>query len=736
MDTMDLGRLVRSDLEKVVAVEYDENAGKAELFLRQEDGSLASQYRPFQPFLLTSGEALASQLLGTTLVEPLAGEGVHRFRVSFSSKKTYDDAVKKLKTLTGLPPSSPLAPYRVFSDMTQQLLTRLNIRLFRGLDFGDLRRMQLDIETKCAPGHHFSNPDSPEDEVILVSLIDTTGFEVCLSNKEEGGEAALLNKMISLIRLHDPDVIEGHNIFNFDLTYLEKRCKRHKIPFALGRGGRIVKSRASRFTAGERSINYQRFDIYGRHVIDTYFLVILYDIAHRELESHGLKACARYFNVAAPNRTYVQGEDISKTYDASPEVLKDYCLDDVRETDGLSRILSPSFFYQSQLVPFSYQNCVLRGNATRIDALLCAEYLSRGIALPTPQAPSDLMGALSESMVSGVFHNVWHIDVRSLYPSVISSEHLTPASDTQGIFLELLSNLRQFRLAAKDAMRNAEGAERENLNALQSSFKILINSFYGYTAFTQGTFNDFTMASRITLRGREILSSMRDFLMTKGAVIIEMDTDGIYFTPPAGVESTEAMRESVQSILPEGIEVDLDATYVAMFSYKAKNYALLDSKDSVKISGAALKSRGLEPFQRRFIREVISLLLHSRSSELSALRDRYENDITLRRLPLADFVQKEYLSESPQSYADKLAKGTTRRSAAYEVALTSDKEYKMGDSVEYYVTGAKKRVVVADNCVLYEGKEPETRNENIEFYLDKLNQLYAKFVAAVDGDHE
>ena len=60
----------------------------------------------------------------------------------------------------------------------------------------------------------------------------------------------------------------------------------------------------------------------------------------------------------------------------------------------------------------------------------------------------------------------------------------------------------------------------------------------------------------------------------------------------------------------------------------------------------------------------------------------------------------------------------------------------MGDSVEYYVTGAKKRVVVADNCVLYEGKEPETRNENIEFYLDKLNQLYAKFVAAIEGAHE
>ena len=132
-----------------------------------------------------------------------------------------------------------------------------------------------------------------------------------------------------------------------------------------------------------------------------------------------------------------------------------------------------------------------------------------------------------------------------------------------------------------------------------------------------------------------------------------------------------------------------------------------------------------------YIRQVIDLLLHDKVQELAPLRDKYAEDISLRRLPLADFVQKEYLSESPQSYADKLAKGQTRRSAAYEVALASGREYKMGEAVEYYVTGVKKRVVVADNCAFYDGKEPETRLENIEFYLDKLNQLYAKFIETI-----
>jgi drug/metabolite transporter (DMT)-like permease len=36
-------------------------------------------------------------------------------------------------------------------------------------------------------------------------------------------------------------------------------------------------------------IDYPRWDIYGRHVVDTYFLVQMYDISTRELENYGLK---------------------------------------------------------------------------------------------------------------------------------------------------------------------------------------------------------------------------------------------------------------------------------------------------------------------------------------------------------------------------------------------------------------------------------------------------------------
>ena len=64
--------------------------------------------------------------------------------------------------------------------------------------------------------------------------------------------------------------------------------------------------------------------------------------------------------------------------------------------------------------------------------------------------------------------------------------------------------------------------------------------------------------------------------------------------------------------LPPGIEVEFDEQFEAMFSYKAKNYALLTREGEVVIKGGALKSRGLEKFQRVFLEEMIKFLMEGK----------------------------------------------------------------------------------------------------------------------------
>src|SRR5207253_6616681 len=100
----------------------------------------------------------------------------------------------------------------------------------------------------------------------------------------------------------------------------------------------------------------------------------------------------------------------------------------------------------------------------------------------------------------------------------------------------LLTDLRSFRLEAKGQMQSAdkEGNRPKwhHLHALQNTFKILINSFYGYLGFAQGHFADFDAAARVTQIGRELLQKMIAWLTERGAQVIEVDTDGIYFVPP------------------------------------------------------------------------------------------------------------------------------------------------------------------------------------------------------------
>jgi DNA polymerase I len=113
----------------------------------------------------------------------------------------------------------------------------------------------------------------------------------------------MLRELVRLVRERDPDVIEGHNLFRFDLDYITARAKRHKVLLKLGRDGSALKGNPSRMQVAERSITYTKYEIMGRHIIDTWILAQHYDVTARELEGFGLKEIARHFGLAAPDRT-------------------------------------------------------------------------------------------------------------------------------------------------------------------------------------------------------------------------------------------------------------------------------------------------------------------------------------------------------------------------------------------------------------------------------------------------
>ena len=183
-----LEEVIPAPMSRVVALEVADD-GTVQVFRRTEDGSaVETATLPYRPWLLVSGPELAASLGKGSAPEMLSGPGFHRCKVSFNTWQEYDAALKDLKKLTGQSPSSPLAPYRVFSDRIQQAMIDLRIRLFRGMEFCELRRMQLDIECRSSVPGVFCNAMEPGDEIFMVALKDTDGFEHCFSTAECGGE--------------------------------------------------------------------------------------------------------------------------------------------------------------------------------------------------------------------------------------------------------------------------------------------------------------------------------------------------------------------------------------------------------------------------------------------------------------------------------------------------------------------------------------------------------------------
>jgi len=721
----------------IVAMEAEGDDGIR--VFRKEGGRLLSETQSFHPFFLLSDTSLLEGIKCSPTVKTLKGSGDYRYQVSFGSWRDMDRVRKAISKKARVSAGHPDSPVFFVSDPIQQHLMATGQTFFKELTFEELRRMQLDIETFCPEGYEFPNPKREEDRIIVISFSDNTGWEKVISGKDLS-EKEILEELLRTVQERDPDIIEGHNIFNYDLDYISCRAKMHGIPLNLGREGKTARSRSSRVIIAERTINYSRWDIYGRHVVDTFILAQFYDVVTRKLENFGLKDVAKQLNLTSPDRTYLDGDQITWHFLHAPEKLHRYALDDVRETRALSDLLSRSYFFQAQSFPFSFQNVVVRGNAAKIDSLFIREYLRQGHAIPKLEEARPFPGGYTDIFYQGVARGVVYCDVQSLYPSLMLSERIWPKKDDLGIFSRLLADLRDFRLRAKDMTAQAASPEeRQFFDTLQSTFKILINSFYGYMGHAQSHFSDFDQAKKITARGRELLQSMIDWLREKGCQVVEIDTDGIYFVPGADITTERQEEDLVKELsdsMPEGITVEYGGRYKAMFSYKIKNYALLDYEGSLKIKGSGLRSRGLEKFQRVLLEEMISRLLADQKEEIPPLFQRYLEQMARHQWDVKMFMKTEMLQESLEKYREKIRTNARNRSASYELALRSEKRYQPGDQISYYVTGDSEKVQAYDHCKLAREWDPSHPDENIPYYQKKLRDLYEKFSEFFEDDSE
>ena len=223
---------------------------------RRLEGKITTETQSFRPFLWVTEQTFLQGFDRKVEYVPLTGSGAFKFLVLLQSWPDFQRARNFLRNAPVLAPNDPVQQYLMATGRTS----------FKGMRFAQLHRLQIALTAGNT-----------------IQLADNTGWQ---------SEVRKPDELVAVIRKRDPDVIEGHDIFRSILPRIAG-----KRSLKLGRDGSVMSARQSRVQIAERTIQYPKYEIHGRQIVDTFLLAVFYDVSTRELESFDLDEVAGHFGL-------------------------------------------------------------------------------------------------------------------------------------------------------------------------------------------------------------------------------------------------------------------------------------------------------------------------------------------------------------------------------------------------------------------------------------------------------
>jgi len=455
----------------------------------------------------------------------------------------------------------------------------------------------------------------------------------------------------------DPSIMCGHNIYSYDFQFLTK-CLGEDLP--IGKDRRPMKNdeKTSKFRKdGSQQYEYYNARIFGREIIDTFFLSIKYDIG-REFPSYGLKPIIKHLGKEKAGRQFYDAGQIAKNWD-NPEERKKiitYAIEDSDDAMVLFDIMAPSFFYLTQSIPKSFQQMINEATGGQLDSFMIRGYLQDGYSQPRSSQANSYEGAISMG-IPGIYENAVKVDVASLYPSIMLQYDISDnVKDPNKHMLRALRYFRDQRLKNK---KLAKDTKEKYYDDLQGAQKILINSLYGFLGANFVLYNYPKGAERVTKHGRDILLKAVEWatghtmkkaiknITNKGKVneeisyewvlgdknsngngytLINTDTDSFTATKGKFMTSTEFEDDlkALNSIYPELITWENDGQYDKFIVFKAKNY-VKQIGDKIKYTGSGLNDKKKEYALQELLKTCINEFLVD-NTDIQFIYKKYVNE--------------------------------------------------------------------------------------------------------------
>lgn len=378
------------------------------------------------------------------------------------------------------------------------------VTYFKDMDTSSPSILSFDIETLSL------DPNAEDAGVVLITntLRNSKGISRKLfSIKDYDSDHDMISDWCNWVRKNDPSIMVGHNIFGFDLDYLDVRGG----GLSLGRDGSEMQRspRPWKFRKdGSQQYSFTNMRINGREIIDTFFLSIKFDIG-RKFPSYGLKPIIEYLGMEKTDRIKWDFDkwSVKKTL-SDDKMWTDFCsyaIDDSDDSLKLYDHMIAAFFYLNQSIPKSFQHMINEATGSQVDSFMIRSYLQDGYSQPKSSDKVAFQGAISFG-IPGNYQNVFSVDFHALYPSIIRQYKLYDKNkDPKSNFLKATEYFAQARVKYKKQFKDTGDIR---FDGMQSAAKVFVNSLYGATGSGYLLYNSPKIAEYITSKGRELLDTI------------------------------------------------------------------------------------------------------------------------------------------------------------------------------------------------------------------------------------
>jgi DNA polymerase elongation subunit (family B) len=637
----------------------------------------------------------------------------------------------------------------ILSPVEQYLISKEK-RLFKGFeDYNQVTRLVFDLETTAL---------EPKNGCIFMIGIKTNkGYHRVIECIDESEEKNAIIEFFRVIDELKPSIIAGYNSANFDWHWIFERCSilgidPKKICKSLHPQHSFTRKDGMLKLANEVE-TYVQTSIWGYNVIDIIHAVRRAQAINSSIKAAGLKYITKYINAEDADRVYIDHENIGKMYlnkeeywlnvtngkykkgseyqdldikfpDIYKKITGDklvelYLEDDLDETLKVDHEFNQASFLLASMIPTTYERVSTMGTATLWKMLMLAWSYKNGLAIPAKQSKTDFVGGLSRLLKVGYSKNVLKLDFSSLYPSIQLVHDVFPDCDVTGAMKGMLRYFRDTRIKYKELAEEfykTDPNKSASYSNKQLPIKIFINSMFGALSAPQVyAWGDMFMGEQITCTGRQYLRQMIRFFMSKGYVPLVMDTDGVNFSTPDDAKNRVYVGRGLNWKVKEGQEyygpeadvaeyndifmrgemaLDTDGVWPSTINLARKNYAVMDAKGKIKLTGNSIKSKKLPLYIEEFLDKGIKMLLEGDGRSFVEYYYEYLQKIYDKQIALSKIAQRARVKLSLDDYKKRLSTKTKSgnsmsRMAHMELAIQNNLNVNLGDVIMYVNNGTK-----------------------------------------------